>query len=145
MERANGILDVRDNGSIIAGLPSGVPLKQGLTVEKTFRLPEGVSGEPRELLLEIMCEEPERFSLSIDGAPPVSGVIRPGGSNCVFALPSKRFVSGKVTFTLVFSRVRPGCTAFLLADPRRWYGRTRVDGKELDGEIVSRLRLKTGR
>lgn len=145
LERADGILDIRDNGSIVAGLPAGVPLKQGLRVEKTFRLPEGVSGEPMELLLGIVCEEPESFSLSLDGAPPVFGTIRPGGSNCVFAIPSKKSVSGEVTISLVFSRVRPGCTAFLLADPRRWYGRTRVDGKELDGEIVSRLRLKTDR
>ena len=145
MERENGILDIRDNGSIIAGFPAGVPLKQGLTVEKTFRLSGGVSGEPLELLLEIMCEEPESFSLSIDGAPPVFVSVSPREKQYPFVLPSKRTVSGEVTFTLVFSRVRPGCTAFLLADPRRWYGRTRVDGKELDGEIVSRLRLKTDR
>jgi len=92
-----------------------------------------------------MCEEPESFSLSLDGAPPVFCVIRPGDKSREFPIPSKKSVSGEVTVSLFFSRVRPGCTAFLLADPRRWYGRTRVDGKELDGEIVSRLRLKTDR
>lgn len=141
MDRGNGIHDIRDNGSIIAEVPSGIPLRPGLTVSKTFRLPEGAAAVPEEILLGFLCESPENFLLSIDGAPPVPVRIRPRETKYVFRLPLQPSVSGEKTVVLFFSGVRPGCSAILLADPRRCYGRTRVDGKELDGEIVSRLRL----
>ena len=144
MERGGGLYDVRDNGSVIALAPSGIPLKTGLIVEKTFRLAPGVTAEPVELLLGIMSGEPETFFLSIDGAPPVPVTSGSSKPDRAFPLPVQPPFSGEKTFRLVFSHVRSGSTAFLLADPRRCYGRTRVDGKVLDGEIVSRLRLKTG-
>jgi len=141
MERGNGTLDIRDNGSIIAGAPWGIPLRSGLTVSKTFRLPADTAAVPSELLLGFLCETPESFSLSIDGAPPVAVRIRPREIRYPFPLPPRPPVSGEKTVELVFTGVRPGCTAVLLADPCRSYGRTRIDGKELDGEAVSRLRL----
>ena len=142
MERGDGVLDIRDNGSIIAAPPAGIPLKSGLTVNKTFRLPAGASAVPSELLLGFLSEKPERFELSIDGAPPIAVHVHPRETKYAFPLPPQPPVSIEKTAVLVFSGVRPGCTAVLLADPRRCYDRTRLDGKELDAEIVARLRLE---
>ena len=141
MERGNGILDIRDNSSIVAGSPWGIPLKSGLTIKKVFSLPADVAAVPENLLLGFMSEKPERFSLSIDGAPPVPVFIRPREIKYSFPLPPQPPVSREKTVVLVFSGIRSGCTAVLLADPCRCYDRTFVDGKTLEGELVSRLRL----
>ena len=141
MERGNDILDIRDNSSIVAGSPVGIPLTSGLTVKKTFRLPADVTAAPADILLGFMCGEPENFRLSIDGAPAIPVRIRPREIKYSFPLPPQPAVSGEKSVTLTFSGVRPGCTAVLLADPCRCYDRTLVDGKKLNGEIVSRLRL----
>ena len=131
---------LRDNGPRSLGSWIFKKIEKGDTMTKKFVIPKDFSKQSSAAFaLEIVWTAPGRLVMAVNGSrkllKPKNN--RPGltTSNIRIPTPSDGVVSMRILYAT------PN-TAFLALDEQRGYGRTTINGKKMDSELVCRLRLR---
>ncbi len=123
-----------DNGPYSFGSWGTLKLEPGARFEKTLRIPPGFS--TAKVLIGSAWAGPGAAIVSLNGVSKSFKAKGPGQMDLEFEIPAPS--DGK----FAIEALRVDGEASLLADRQRNYGRSSLDGKPLDAELVLRARLK---
>jgi hypothetical protein len=131
--RENKIL-LMDNGPLSFGSWTPFELKERQIFQKKFSLRDSLDGRTAKFALPILCEIPGKLRIEVNGNLQ-SFALKQGMNEKTFEIP--------LTFDsqVVIKTVYLDCKAYAILDYQRDYGRTEIDGKRINAELVSKLYL----
>ncbi len=130
---SDGRLLILDNGPVSFGGWTAEELKTGMTIKKTFKIPESKFGKPAKFAISLIYAFPGETILEINGIRNQFTPEKEGLCEKIFDIG--RIEKDEVEIKIVFTDGRP----FFLTDLQRNYGRTFVEGEKSAGELVCRL------
>jgi len=130
---------VFDNGPVTFGGWQPVEIKNGTTIKKSFVLKEQPKLGNSKLKLTIYHLEPGELFLDVDGVEKKIFAASPGINEHAISIDNHRRSELEIKFKPDSSKVFPDGKVFFILDRQRDYGRTLINDKTADGELVCRL------
>lgn len=141
--RPNGVVSpmgnelmVADNGPYSFGSWRPLELRQGIPVKKTFSIPNVPHGDNVRFMLEMVWEVPGKMILEVNGQKYQLKEDSPIRKLYEFRIKPNE------TKEITLVPYDMDCRVFVVLDYQRDYGRTEINGKKSNGELVSNLIFK---
>lgn len=122
-----------DNGPFSFGAWRFFELKQNMSIEKAFSLPDLQHGDKVRFMVNIFWDVPGRMILEVNGEKVELKEEKQVKKLYEFSIPKED--AGNISL----KATDMDCRAFMMLDYQRNYGRTSIDGINPEAELVSQL------